>query len=137
MNISNIPPYKLDRALRDALSTLSGDDVVRAVMYVDGIEGGSTDKNGPSPSEFPSRKDYREFMIRSRRENMSVMMKTIVQSLQKLGLQTFGGEMTPTLVVQGKAKDLVSALQLSEVQHASLDVAVNLSQDGSLGGPTR
>lgn len=136
MNITDVPNEKIDEALRSTLSAISGEDIVRAIVLVDtnlSLNGksikSSPEESSESPKEFSNRQEYRKWMISKQKESLKETMQPVLDQLHSLGLATFGGEMTPTFVVQGPAEALVKAFRhIESIKHASLDRAVDLSQ---------
>ena len=128
MELVDIPAKKLDDALRTKLSASSADDIVRAVLLLGDNDSGELENTGPSPEQFGSRQDYRKAMIAHRQSLMSLISQPIVSLLQSFGLTTFGASMTPTLIVEGRVRDLIKALREPAVKHASLDQEVSLTR---------
>jgi len=115
---------KINIPLRDALIQAAEDDqlTVIAVLSTNGMAP-VTELN---PAAFSSRVDYREALIAQRRSQLQLAIGLTIQSVQDLGLKTSGGSIAPVLVMEGSAKQILAAIELSGVQHVSLDATLAL-----------
>jgi len=113
---------KVDTRLRDALEGASGDERLRAVVL---LRGGGDGRDGtgpePDPSDFATREAYRRALIDWRSSHTARQIGGTVEALRRLELAPRGGAIGRTVVVEGPARRLLAALDLSGVEHATLD----------------
>jgi hypothetical protein len=120
---------KVDSHLRDALSQADEEEVLRAVMVLR-PEGNPTEKGEAGeeldPSQFPTRKSYRQALIDQRQLEISDDVGETLQALHGLSLAPRGGTIGRVVVVEGPARQIVSSLDLPGVYHVSLDRPIKL-----------
>jgi len=120
---------KADPLLQDALGQAEEDEVFRVVMLL-GSEGRDEEKRligqEPDPSQFPSRTAYRRVLIEQRQDQLADDIGQTLEALQGLSLAPRGGKISRVVVVEGRAQQIVTALDLPGVQHASLDRPIEL-----------
>lgn len=120
---------KIDPLLQDALRQAEGNEILRAVMLL-GPESGDAEKVWVSreldPSQFPSRKAYRQALIEQRQSQLADDIGQTLEALQDLALAPRGGKVSRVVVVEGQAHQILTALDLPGVQHASLDQPIEL-----------
>lgn len=117
---------KIDPLLKEELSKAqeNEDKLIRASVLLDASE---IKVNSPlSPSQFSSRQAYRQALIDQRRLQMSEALGDTIKSLKKLLLKTEGDTISPVVVIEGKAHQILKALELPGVRHASLDRLVSI-----------
>jgi hypothetical protein len=105
---------ELERALREA----DEDETVRAIMV---LGNGELAHEPITAEQFASRHDYREAMIQKQRDSVERSTGGIRKAVQDLNLITQAGNISRTVLVEGAAKQILRALELPGVQHASLD----------------
>lgn len=78
------------------------------------------------PAQFPTRTAYREEAIARRKEQLDRYIGSTLKKLKALSLKPRGGTQSPTVVVEGPARQIVAALELPGVLHARLDQPIKL-----------
>jgi hypothetical protein len=120
---------KTDPLLQDVLGQADGSEVFRVVMLL-GSESKEEERRSldqePDPSQFPSRKAYRQALIDQRQSQLADDIGQTLETLQELSLAPRGGKISRVVVVEGQAQQILTALDLPGVQHASLDQAIEL-----------
>jgi hypothetical protein len=133
MKIEEKQIEKADPLLQEALKRANGDEILRAIMLL-GPEGDS-EKNHieqePDPEQFADRAAYRQALINSRQRQISHQLGDIMQDLRARSLTLFGGTISPTVVVEGAAREILRSLDLPGVRHASLDRVIQLHEPSS------
>jgi hypothetical protein len=115
---------KADPALCRALSRAEGKDVLRVLLL---LAPASHDSDAePDPKAFPSRAEYRRALIERRQAQIQAQIGPTIEALHRLGLSPKGGTLSRGVVVEGPAKTVAAALELSAVEHASLDRPVTI-----------
>lgn len=118
---------KADPELREALKNAEGEEVLSAILLLGpDQEERCTNTEELSPSQFPSRTDWRKALIAQRQQQMEQEIGGTIQALRDLGLEPHGGTITRAVVVQKEAQQVVKALELPGVRHASLDQPIDL-----------
>lgn len=120
MKLSSLIESKLDAPLRRTLIEASDDEPVAAVLFLEPA-GSSPAGRPPHPSEFSSRAEYRQALIDRRRREIGAAHGAIRRSLEELQLHPHGGDLTHAVAVQGKARQLVAAMESPSIQRAILD----------------
>lgn len=129
MNLSRVQQQKIDPLLRDALVHAQPEDTLRVVMTL------QPDEEQPAeseleyeldPTQFDSREAYRRALIEQRRRRTLREISQTLHELERLLTAVHGGEMSHTVVAEGSAQQVVSALSLAGVQRASLDRPLEL-----------
>jgi|GEM_PF-1337228 len=128
MKLTGIDTSKVDVQLKKALRSARPDDVFRVVMTLQPES--SLDIGVPEfaldPAQFESREEYRRELIAARERRVSAALHDTREELERLLPAVHGGKLSHTVVVEGSAEQLVSALQLSGVSHAWLDQPLQL-----------
>jgi hypothetical protein len=129
MKLEDRHVQKIDPLLQDALGQAEDEEILRAVMVL-GPESGDTEKGwrgeAPEPSQFRSRKAYRQALIEQRQSQLVEDIGQTLEALRDLSLTPRGGKTSRVVVVEGPAHQILTALDLPGVQHASLDRPVEL-----------
>lgn len=129
MKLSNKYLEKIDPKLQATLENAVGDEILTCLLLL-GPELEDTKRSLASkeldPAQFPSRKAYREKLISQRKDELAQNIGVTLQELQALSLKPRGGNISPTVVVEGTARQILSALELPGVRHASLDQSIEL-----------
>ncbi len=119
---------KVDVQLKKALRNAKPDDVFRVVMTLQPAP--SPEPGVPEfeldPTRFESREEYRRELIAERQRKMDAALHDTREELERLLLDVHGGKLSHTVVVEGQARQLISALQLAGVSHAWLDQPLHL-----------
>jgi hypothetical protein len=128
VKLNEIQLQKADPVLREALKQAKGDERLRAVMVLASGEGKSPDGTDESirPGQFPSRSGYRKALIAQREQQLMADLGATMSALEALSLNVRGGKTSPTVVVEGLAREILSSLELPGVRHASLDQPLEL-----------
>jgi hypothetical protein len=120
---------KIDPKLQEVLEKAKGDEIVTCLMLL-GPELEDAKQRSASeelnPAQFPSRKAYREKAISQRKDELAHNIGITLQKLRDLSLNPRGGNISPTVVVEGMARQILAALELPGVRHASLDRPIEL-----------
>ncbi len=127
MKLAKIHAEKIDKLLRKTLLEAEGTEVVRAVMVLGQLN--NEQRRGPAPptpTQFSSRTDYRRALIESRQVEVGRIIGKTRQKLSELNLNPRGGKVGHTVVVEGRAEQILASLELPGVRHASLDQRVGL-----------
>jgi|YNPBryunderm2012_1023409.scaffolds.fasta_scaffold04167_2 hypothetical protein len=128
MKLTGIDTSKVDVQLRKALRSAHPDDVLRVVMT---LQPESSSETGMpefelDPAQFRSREEYRRELIAARQRKMDAALHDTREELARLLPEVHGGQLSHTVVVEGPARQVVSALQLSGVSQAWLDQPLQL-----------
>jgi energy-coupling factor transporter ATP-binding protein EcfA2 len=117
---------KIDPLLQEALMQATGDELMRAiaVLNTDNVAIAAT----LDPAAYSSRLIYREALIAQRQTQLQAALGETMRSLQDLDLKTDGGSISPILVVEGTAKQVLAALELAGVRHISLEQLISLPE---------
>lgn len=120
MKLSETHLAKIDFLLRDALENADGNEILRCVMLLgtEEAEHQVVDQD-LDPSQFSSRQAYRQALITQRQEVLARQLGQTLQILQALSLVPRGGQISPTVVVEGSAGQIWAALALPDVRHAT------------------
>ncbi len=129
MNLSRVQQQKIDPLLRDALVRARPEDMLRVVMTLqpDAEQPLEADlKRELDPTQFHSREAYRRALIEQQKRRTLHEISRTIHELERLLTTVHGGEMSHTVVAEGSAQQVVSALSLTGVQRASLDRPLEL-----------
>lgn len=120
---------KIDPLLRDALRRAEEKEILRTVMVL-GPESKDAEKGlreqELDPSQFPSRVEYRQALIKHRQAKLADDIGDTLQALRDLSLTPRGGTISRAVVVEGSARQILASLDLPGVRHASLDRPIQL-----------
>ncbi len=126
MQLNDRQIAKIDPLLQEALKQATGDELVRAIAVL------NTDEVAISaaldPEAFSSRLAYREALIAQRQTQLQTELSATMRSLHDLDLKTDGGSISPVLALEGTARQVLAALDLAGVQHASLEQLIGLPE---------
>ncbi|TAF16563.1 MAG: NACHT domain-containing protein, partial [Nostocales cyanobacterium] len=130
MNLKENHIAKIDPLLEEALMNARGDEKMRVIMTLGDEHKLRNNQNvvNIKPADFPSPLAYRQALIEQRKNQISQVLGDTIQELQKLSLTMQGGTMSRVLVVEGSATDILRSLELSGVNHVSLDQLVGLPE---------
>ncbi len=118
---------KIDAPLREALARADEGEVLRTVMVLGEAEGHERAGHTTlTPKQFSSRAAYRGALIKQRSVQLGQELQDTLQALTELSLLTRGGATSRTLVVEGAKGQILSALDLPGVRHATLDQPLEL-----------
>jgi hypothetical protein len=81
----------------------------------------SDESDLPKPSQFPDRIAYRQALIAKQKAARTESIGATIESLKDLSLRVQGGEITPAVIVEGAAKDILISLALPGVRSVALD----------------
>jgi hypothetical protein len=124
MELSKTQRAKANPALQEQLRRSNASEVIRAIMRLDDDASRSSSES-LHPSQFLSRVDYRRALINQKKAGFSDRTDTL-EKLERLSLQPKGGKLLNTVVVEGKARDILRSLLLPEVASAFLDEEIRL-----------
>jgi len=115
---------KADPTLRVALQHARGDELLRAIvrLAIPRIDPASE----PQPSQFPSRRAWREALIAAQQQHVTAGLQHPLAALAALRLRTRALQVGPTVIVEGPAESIRDALELQEIVTATLDRQVTL-----------
>lgn len=122
---------KADRHLFDALQEAAEGESLRCVMLLQATEvEGSETRLEPSlqPWNFSSPRAYRQALIAQQQQRLTHSLGETLTQLEALALRPRGGQTSRAVVVEGPVRQIVQALGLPGVQHASLDQRLDLIQ---------
>jgi hypothetical protein len=126
MQLNDRQIAKIDPLLQEALKQATGDELVRAIAVL------NTDEVAISaaldPEAFSSRLAYREALIAQRQTQLQTELSATMRSLHDLDLKTDGGSISPVLALEGTARQVLAALDLAGVRHASLEQLIGLPE---------
>ena len=115
---------KIDPLLEQALKQARGNEKLVVVMS---LELKKPLVSSPfHPKEFPSYEEYRKALIDYRKREFAEGLEETFQELRNLSLKTTGGTLSNVLGVQGTAKQILQALELPGVRHATIDQMIGL-----------
>ena len=115
---------KIDPLLEQALKQARGNEKLVVVMS---LELKKPLVSSPfHPKEFPSYEEYRKALIDYRKREFAEGLEETFQKLRNLSLKTTGGTLSNVLGVQGTAKQILQALELPGVRHATIDRMIGL-----------
>lgn len=129
MNLSRAEQQKIDPLLRDALVQARPEDTLRVVMTLQPDEEQPLEADLEyelDPSQFHSRESYRSALIEQQKRRTLHEISQTIHELERILTAVHGGEMSHTVVAEGSAQQVVSALSLTGVQRASLDRPLEL-----------
>lgn len=131
MKLDDIHTEKIDPLLRDALNQAQEDKVLLVAMVLDSesndVENGDKSQK-LDPSQFGSREVYRKALIDQRQTKISSDTGNTRRALTELSLKVRGGAISRIVVVEGTARQILAALELPGVRHASLDRPIELER---------
>jgi hypothetical protein len=120
---------KIDPLLQNALKQAGGDEQLCVIMVL-GSESRDTGDNyiyqQLNPSEFPSRQNYREALIKQRQAQLDREIGDTLSALQNLSLFVRDRTISHSVVVKGAARQILESLELPGVRYASLDRPLEL-----------
>ncbi len=118
---------KIDPRLQKTMSeaTENGQEIIRVIMQLK-AQRKSTAQKQLDPHDFPTRIAYRTALIEQQQQHVGEQTDKILQELKSLSLTTQGGTISPVVVVQGRTRDIMKALELPDVLHASLDQYIGI-----------
>lgn len=116
---------KCNDKLQLELTTISAKDKVRilATLKVRGPE-----PIMPDPRDFPSRVEFRKACIALQTEYIERETKETMAELKKLPLDVSEPKATRVVVIIGAKEDIIEALALNGVIHASLDQPIEINR---------
>ena len=115
---------KVDPLLEQALKQARGDEEMVVVMS---LELKKPLVSSPfHPKEFPSYEDYRKALIDYRKREFAEGLEETFQELRNLSLKTTGGNVSKVVGVQGTAKQILQAVELPGVRHATIQQLIGL-----------
>lgn len=129
MNLSRVQQQKIDPLLRDALAHARPEDTLRVVMTLQPDEEQALEADLEyelDPMQYHSRESYRRALIDQQKRRTLHEISHTIHELERLLTAVHGGEMSHTVVAEGSAQQVVSALSLAGVQRASLDRPLDL-----------
>jgi len=117
---------KIDVLLEDALLNARGDELLKVVIVLDSQRANRETlsqqlSQQPKPSEFPNRTAWRKALIAQQQTQLAKAIGDQIEGLKDLSLTTHGGITTNIVVVEGAARQILRALELPGVSHASLN----------------
>ena len=126
MLLDKIHIDKIDLLLKEALSKVqeNEDKLIRVSLLLDKVE--PKVDSLLSPSKFPSRQAYRKALIEQRRFQINEALGDTIQSLKELSLKTVSDNISSVIVVEGQADQILKALEIPGVCHASLDRLISI-----------
>lgn len=130
MNLKEDQITKIDPLLEEFLMNAKGDEKIRVIMTLGDENQLKSNQTLPilNPSDFSSSVDYRQALIERRKNQISQVIGETIQELQDLSLKPVGGTMSRVIVVEGSATDILRSLELSGVNHVSLDQLIGLPE---------
>lgn len=118
---------KIDALLREALTRADEGEVLRTIMVLrEAEEQERAGHTALAPKQFSSRAAYRGALLNQRSVQIGQELQDTLQALTGLSLLTRGGATSRTLVVEGAKDQILSALNLPGVRHATLDQPLEL-----------
>jgi hypothetical protein len=115
---------KINAELQEALTQTEREETLRVIMQLGSAESeraSEKPENVFDPSQFSSRRDYRQALIDQQKAQVSQEVGDTLNKLRALSLKVQGGEIGRTVVVEGPAREITAALELPGVRSASLD----------------
>ncbi|MCG8361793.1 MAG: NACHT domain-containing protein [Pseudanabaenales cyanobacterium] len=137
MQLTPTQRAKTDELLRKELSRASEDDSLRVVMTLgNGDEKTADMPNTPDlmPSQFPSRKAYREALIAHRQQYLAnTTVGRTIEELRSRSIEVHGGDVSGVVVIETTASQLLNALDLPGVRSARFDRKIELEKPFPVG----
>ncbi len=120
---------KIDPLLEQELREARGDEVLLVIMSLAGKNSGEDEDlhSRLHPSQFPNRKAYRQALIDLQKQRVADAIGDTLKALEKFPLRITGGDMSQTIIVKGRASDILAALALEGVSYAYLDRAIAIN----------
>ncbi len=116
---------KIDPLLEEALTEAKGNEELLVIMSLDLKK--PLVKEPFKPKEFSSNEEYRQALIHYRQKEYAELLGDTIQALNHLSLTPIvGGTNSRVVVVQGSPENILHALELPGVRHASLDRLIAL-----------
>ncbi|NUN95490.1 MAG: hypothetical protein HUU16_04900 [Candidatus Omnitrophica bacterium] len=109
-----------------ALEEATGDEPIRALMLLGGSSSTTSVETVEEGRDSTDRVTLRKRLIEARGKELQGEIGTTLDKLRELSLSPRGGRVLHTVVVEGPAQSIVKALEMSEVQHATLDRKVRV-----------
>lgn len=125
MKISTELAAKIGPDLKERLEAVTGETVLRAILTLRG-EPENQESAEVDPRTFKNRTEYRKAAAAAQARKTEDDLKSAMVSLEKLQLQTKGGKMSPVVVVEGRADQVLRSIALDTVQHADSDQKIDL-----------
>ncbi|NJK35896.1 MAG: hypothetical protein HC919_13695 [Oscillatoriales cyanobacterium SM2_2_1] len=122
MELRDIHHAKLEPQLAQVLQQASPDQRLQALMLL----ASSPLPAPPHPREFPNYETYRSVVQHQQNEALKQDVAETLRSLRELNLSVQGGNLTPVVVVEGNAADLVKSLELKGVLQARTNSPLQL-----------
>src|SRR5437879_5332621 len=117
MHLNSVHRAKADPSLQSTLEQAHGDEQLRAIVR---LHVRPPDREGePQPSQFPSRRAWREALIAAQQHRMATELQRPLEALQALRLRTRASRISPTVIVEGTAESIRDALEIAEVVAAT------------------
>jgi hypothetical protein len=120
-----IPPEaarKLDDSLRRTLEGSAPEDSHRVILTLASPRPGLP----PNPQGLDPR-TYRQALADRRQKEIMALVEPVRRRLEAHNLTTRGGVISPILVVDGAAADILAALAFPEVLRATADHPISIS----------
>ena len=137
MKLNQSQIAKIDPHLQQALSQAREEETIRAIAILGYESGEPIDalfQPEISPSDFTSRVAYRQALIEARQKQSSAAISSTLESLQELSLTMRGGAISETVVLEGRASEILKALDLPGLQRATLDRLIKTPDAVALKG---
>jgi hypothetical protein len=115
---------KLDPVLQAVLFEAQKDEVFRVSVLLDASEVKANSEI--FPSQFSSRQTYRQALIEQRRIQMREALSTTLEHLKKLSFKVQVDTISPVVMLEGTAEQILKAIELSDVRYASLDRLIGI-----------
>lgn len=126
MRLERLHLEKADPLLQDVLRRADGHEILHVIMVLASqVENGEIYADQElDPSHFASRKDYRQYLITKRQDQLRKELGETFQALRNLSLNFRGETISRAVVVEGAAHNILKALELPGIYRASLDTPV-------------
>jgi hypothetical protein len=126
MELNQAQISKIDTALQETLVYAQHDEMIRVIIVLRTEEASAN--SVLMPSQFASRQAFRQALINQRRQQMSIEVEDTLESLRRLSSKTLGDSVSPVIVFEGNALQILRALELPGVHYVSLDRLISLPE---------
>ena len=125
MDVPRHVASKIEPSLEATLQSAGSQDVVRIVARLASPARSASEM--PRPDAFRSREEWRKELISRKRTAVQQAAGPLLDRLKDLGVEVLaGGDLSETLVLQGRPTAIVQALELDGLAHADVDRAFSI-----------
>jgi beta-phosphoglucomutase-like phosphatase (HAD superfamily) len=106
------------------LDQLASGARVKLIMVVDFPQ--TQDESAPTPEMFATRREYRQALVAHKERRIRPKVCSVVHDLRQLGLVVAAAPLSGSVIAEGNAQQLKSALELHSIVAACTDARLSL-----------